>query len=197
MLRIGAAILLSLGAWPGEVLAGRLSLLDPLPIVVNTAVAPDTVTAYSTTMSRYRLALMARQGAANLATMLGPMSLLKEFRAWTWRAEDGSLLQGFAGNGGFRLTLGDCLAKLCSASECSDDGWPFFKCSDGHRRKMVVVDFATAKFDGVAYRRLSVPAKDIDKTIEAVQDDRAWTAHGGSILTPHCLTANNCATLSH
>jgi hypothetical protein len=197
MLRIAAVILLSLVVLPDEALADRPRLLDAAAMIVNVTVAPDLVTAYSTTMNRNRLTLMARQGNANLATPLGPMSLLKEFRAWTWRAEDGSLLQGFAGNGGFRLTLGNCLAKMCSASECSDDGWPVFKCSDGRRRKMVVVDFATAKFDGVAYRRLSAPPKDLDKTIEAAQSERGWTAHGGSILTPHCLTANNCARLSH
>jgi hypothetical protein len=169
MLRIAAAIVVMLAVSPDEALAGRPRLLDPSPIIVGRSVSPDIVTAYSTTMNRYRLTLMTRQGDANLATPLGPTFLLKEFRAWTWRAEDGSLLQGFAGNGGFRLTLGNCLANMCSASECSDDGWPVFKCSDGRRRKMVVMDFATAKFDGIAYRRLSAPSKEGDKAIEAAQ----------------------------
>jgi hypothetical protein len=165
MLRVAAVIVLLLGVLPEEALAGRPRLLDPSPIIVGRSVAPDIVTAYSTTMSRYRLALIARQGDASLAVALAPVSLQKEFRAWTWRAEDGSLLQGSAVAGGFRLTLGNCLANMCRASECNDDGWPVFKCSDGHRRKMVVMDFATAKFDGVAYRRLSAPPKKADDTV--------------------------------
>jgi hypothetical protein len=80
--------------------------------------------------------------------------LRPEFRARTWRAADGSLLQGFAGSGGFRLTVGNCLARICAASECSDAGWPIYMCSDGRSRKMSVSDF-TAIFDGVSYRRLS------------------------------------------
>ena len=72
-----------------------------------------------------------------------------------WRAADGSLLQGFAGTGGFRVTVGNCLARFCAASECSDVGWPLYSCSDGRKRKMSVTDFVTVSFDGVSYRRLS------------------------------------------
>jgi hypothetical protein len=81
--------------------------------------------------------------------------LRTEFRARTWRAADGSLLQGFAGTGGFRVTVGNCLARFCAASECSDVGWPLYSCSDGRKRKMSATDFVTASFDGVSYRRLS------------------------------------------
>lgn len=117
----------------------------------------DLVTAYTTGMARNRLNLTARGGESDLAVPLEPRLLRAEFRARTWRAADGSLLQGFAGTGGFRLTTGNCLARICSASECSDDGWPVYKCSDGRKRKMSVADFVTAVFDGVPYRRLSAP----------------------------------------
>ncbi|RJT32874.1 hypothetical protein D3227_26050 [Mesorhizobium waimense] len=108
-------------------------------------------------MARNRLNLTARGGETNLAVPLEPRLLRAEFRARTWRAADGSLLQGFVGTGGFRLTTGNCLARICAASECSDDGWPVYKCSDGRKRKMSVTDFVTAVFDGVPYRRLSAP----------------------------------------
>ena len=115
-------------------------------------------------MGRYRLQFAGRRGGGDLSTALVPSGLLKEFRTRTWRSEDGSLLQGSAGNGGFRLTVGDCLVHMCKASECTDDGWPVFQCSDGQRRRMVVSDFATATFGGVPYRRLSAPPVDAGST---------------------------------
>lgn len=117
----------------------------------------DLVTAYATGMARYRLQLMARTGTANLAVPLEPLALRPEFRQRTWRSADGSLLQGFAGKGGFRLTDGNCLARICAASECSEVEWPVYACSDGRKRKMSVKSFVTATFDGVPYRRLSAP----------------------------------------
>ncbi|QKC74094.1 hypothetical protein EB231_34315 [Mesorhizobium sp. NZP2298] len=106
-------------------------------------------------MARFRLQFAGRAGETNLAVSLEPLLLRAEFRARTWRSADGSLLQGFAGKGGFRLTIGNCLARICAASECSDAGWPVYTCSDGRKRKMSVTDFVTASFDGVPYRRLS------------------------------------------
>ncbi|AZO57823.1 MAG: hypothetical protein EOS78_23505 [Mesorhizobium sp.] len=106
-------------------------------------------------MARFRLQFAGRAGETNFAIPLEPLLLRAEFRARTWRAADGSLLQGFAGKGGFRLTIGNCLARICAASECSDAGWPVYACSDGRKRKMSVTDFVTARFDGIPYRRLS------------------------------------------
>jgi hypothetical protein len=116
----------------------------------------DIVTAYAMEMARYRLALSTQVGDSNFAITLEPRLVRAEFRARTWRAADGSLLQGLTGNAGFRLTVGNCLARMCAASECSDAGWPIYTCSDGRSRKMVVSDFTTATFGGVSYRRLSV-----------------------------------------
>ncbi|WP_296744727.1 hypothetical protein [Mesorhizobium sp.] len=113
----------------------------------------DLVTAYTTGMARYRLQLAAIGGEA--AVPLEPLALRPEFSQRTWRSADGSLLQGFVGKGGFRLTIGNCLASVCAASECSEAGWPVYACSDGRKRKMSVKSFVTANFDGVAYRRLS------------------------------------------
>jgi len=133
-------------------------VLDAAAVTTAYPGASDVVTAYTTGMARYRLQLAARVGDSNLAIALEPRLLRAEFRARTWRAADGSLLQGFAGNGGFRLTVGNCLARICVASECSTAEWPIYMCSDGRNRKMVVSDFTTATFDGVSYRRLSAPA---------------------------------------
>ncbi|RWF30420.1 MAG: hypothetical protein EOS45_14825 [Mesorhizobium sp.] len=108
-------------------------------------------------MARFRFQLAGRSGDADLAVPLEPRLLRTEFSQRTWRSADGSLLQGFAGKGGFRLTAGNCLAQICLASECSDDGWPVYACSDGRKRKMSVTDFVTAVFDGVSFRRLSAP----------------------------------------
>jgi len=113
------------------------------------------VTAYATGMARYRLQLMAR--TASLSLPLEPSALRPEFRQRTWRSADGSLLQGFAGKGGFRLTVGNCLARICAAIECSEAGWPVYACSDGRKRKMSVKSFVTATFDGISYQRLSAP----------------------------------------
>lgn len=132
-------------------------LLDNSGLTAAYFAESDLVTAYATGMARYRLQLMARTGTANLAAPLEPSALRPEFRQRTWRSADGSLLQGFAGKGGFRLTVGNCLARICLASECSEAGWPVYACSDGRKRKMSVKSFATATFDGVAYRRLSSP----------------------------------------
>jgi hypothetical protein len=150
--------LLALIALPVELVwASEIShrLLDRIAMTTAYPADSDIVTAYATGMARYRLALAARVGDTNLAIALEPRLLRAEFRARTWRAADGSLLQGFAGNGGFRLTVGNCLARICAPSECSDAGWPVYMCSDGRRRKMVVRDFTTAIFDGIPYRRLS------------------------------------------
>lgn len=132
-------------------------LLDHADLASSYSGESDLVTAYATGMARYRLQLMARTGTANLATPLEPSALRPEFRQRTWRSADGSLLQGFAGKGGFRLTIGNCLARICAASECSEAGWPVYACSDGRKRKMSVKSFVTATFDGVPYRRLSAP----------------------------------------
>ena len=139
-------------AWAGMVSAPMLDRGDMTTVYPGDS---DIVTAYAMEMARYRLALSARVGDSNLAIALEPRHLRAEFRARTWRAVDGSLLQGFTGNGGFRLTVGNCLARMCAASECSDAGWPIYKCSDGRSRKMVASDFTTATFDNVSYRRLS------------------------------------------
>ena len=149
--------LLALIALPVELLwASEIShrLLDRAAITTAYPGESDIVTAYATGMARYRLALAARVGDSNLAIALEPRLLRPEFRARTWRAADGSLLQGFAGSGGFRLTVGNCLARICSASECSDAGWPIYMCSDGRNRKMAVSG-STAMLDDVTYRRLS------------------------------------------
>ena len=137
---------------------GRIShLLDRSIMATAYSGESDLVTAYTTGMARMRLAV--RPGQTHLAVPLEPSLLRPEFRVRTWRAADGSLLQGFAGRGGFRLTVGNCLARICAASECSDAGWPVYRCSDGRMRKMSVTDFATAIFDRVPYRRLSALSK--------------------------------------
>ena len=130
-------------------------VLDHTSIASAYAGGSDLVTAYTTGMARIRLNLAGRASQTGLAAPLEPWSLRAEFRARTWRAADGSLLQGFAGTGGFRVTVGNCLARFCAASECSDVGWPLYSCSDGRKRKMSATDFVTASFDGVSYRRLS------------------------------------------
>jgi len=117
----------------------------------------DLVTAYTTGMARYRLQYSGQATQAGLAAPLEPRLLRPEFQQRTWRSADGSLLQGFAGKGGFRLTTGNCLTRICMASECSEAGWPLYACSDGRKRKMSVKSFVTAIFDGVPYRRLSAP----------------------------------------
>lgn len=130
-------------------------VLDRTSTASAYATESDLVTAYTTGMARSRLNLAGRASQTGLAVPLEPWSLRAEFRARTWRAADGSLLQGFAGTGGFRVTVGNCLARFCAASECSDVGWPLYSCSDGRKRKMSATDFVTASFDGVSYRRLS------------------------------------------
>jgi hypothetical protein len=162
-LAIGAAFCALLGVLAETTKAtGRISnALDRTNLTSAYSGNPDLVTAYATEMARYRLELLSRHDRDNLARVLGPRLLRPEFRAWTWRAGNGSLLQGFAGQGGFRLTLGNCLALFCASSECSYDAWPVFKCSDGQKRKMVVKDFETAIFDGIPYRRLSAPAAQV------------------------------------
>jgi hypothetical protein len=117
----------------------------------------DLITAYSSGMARYRFQYSVDATRAGLAAPLEPLLLRPEFQQRTWRAADGSLLQGFAGKGGFRLTTGNCVARICTASECSEAGWPLYACSDGRKRKMSVKSFVTATFDGVSYRRLSAP----------------------------------------
>ena len=126
---------------------GRISHLHDRSAMASAYVAEsDLVTAYTTGMARIRLKLTGRSGETDLAVPLEPTLLRAEFRARTWRAADGSLLQGFAGTGGFRLTLGNCLARMCAASECSDAGWPVFSCSDGRKRKMSATDFCHRSF---------------------------------------------------
>ena len=132
-------------------------LLDHADLATAYLQESDLVTAYATGMARYRYQLAGLSGTANLAAPLEPLALRPEFRQRTWRSADGSLLQGFAGKGGFRLTLGNCLTRICAASECSEAGWPVYACSDGRKRKMSVNSFVTATFDGIPYRRLSAP----------------------------------------
>lgn len=117
----------------------------------------DLITAYTTGMARYRLQYSGPATQTGLAAPLEPRLLRPEFQQRTWRSSDGSLLQGFAGKGGFRLTTGNCVARICMAIECSEAGWPLYACSDGRKRKMSVNSFVTATFDGVTYRRLSAP----------------------------------------
>lgn len=137
---------------------GRASrLLDGDELATTYSGESDLVTAYTTGMARYRLLLAKVTGTANLAAPLEPLALRPEFQQRTWRSADGSLLQGFAGKGGFRLTTGNCLGRICVASECSEAGWPLYACSDGRKRKMSVKSFVTATFDGISYRRLSAP----------------------------------------
>ena len=140
---------------PGEAGEWTSHLLDRSSLATAYFRQADLVTAYATAMARFRLQLAGRAGETNLAAPLEPLLLRAEFRARTWRSADGSLLQGFAGKGGFRLTIGNCLARICAARECSDAGWPVYACSDGGKRKMSVTDFVTANFGGVSYRRLS------------------------------------------
>ncbi len=137
---------------------GRLShLLDGSDLVSTYSGESDLVTAYTTGMARYRLLFAGITGTTEFVAPLEPLTLRPEFQQRTWRSADGSLLQGFAGKGGFRLTAGNCVARICLASECSEAGWPLYACSDGRKRKMSVKSFVTATFDGVSYRRLSAP----------------------------------------
>ena len=141
---------------PARAAVGTSHLLDRAMLATAYSGNPDLVTAYTAGMARHRLQLAGRASETSLAVPLEPMLLRAEFRTRTWRAVDGSLLQGFAGTGGgFRLTVGNCLTRICAASECADDGWPILSCSDGRKRKISVKDFVTAIFDGVSYRRLS------------------------------------------
>ena len=145
-------------AEPGERTSHALDHTSLASIYAN---GSDLVTAYTTGMARNRLSLAGHPNQTSLAVPLEPWSLRAEFRARKWRAADGSLLQGFAGTGGLRLTVGNCLAHLCAASECSNAGSLVYSCSDGHKRKMSVKDLVTATFDDVSYRRLSaLPAAD-------------------------------------
>ncbi|MGX5799808.1 hypothetical protein ACWGS9_01010 [Bradyrhizobium sp. Arg314] len=158
MLRASLAFV-ALVALMGPTAAGeRLShLLDGSGLATTYSGESDLVTGYTTGMARYRLLLAGVTGTADLAAPLEPLTLRPEFQQRTWRSSDGSLLQGFAGKGGFRLTVGNCVGRICMASECSEAGWPLYACSDGRERKMSVKSFVTATFDGVSYRRLSAP----------------------------------------
>ncbi len=142
---------------PSEAGARVSHLFDRADLATTYSTASDLVTAYTTGMARYRLQYTGQADQAGLAAPLEPWLLRPEFVQRTWRAADGSLLQGFAGKGGFRLTTGNCVARLCVASECSEAGWPLYACSDGRKRKMSVKSFVTATFDGISYRRLSAP----------------------------------------
>lgn len=142
-------------AMPSEAGERRSHLFDHSDVATAYLSESDVVTAYTTGMARYRLQFAALGGDA--AVDLEPLALRPEFSQRTWRSADGSLLQGFAGKGGFRLTDGNCLARICAASECGEAGWPVYACSDGRKRKMSVKNFVTATFDGVSYRRLSAP----------------------------------------
>lgn len=145
-------------AFSGTAQAGQhgTHLLDQADLTTAYLGESDLVTAYTTGMARYRLQFTVQ--ADHLAAPLEPWLLRPEFRQRTWRSADGSLLQGFAGKGGFRLTVGNCLARLCLASECGEAGWPVYACSDGRKGRMSVRKSVTAIFDGVSYRRLSVPS---------------------------------------
>ncbi|MEW6629384.1 MAG: hypothetical protein AB1440_00795 [Pseudomonadota bacterium] len=152
-----ALIAIAALATPSE--AGGLPshLFDRSAFVTAYLSESDQATAYTTGMARYRLQLAGRADKTVLASPLEPLSLRPEFRQRTWRSADGGLLQGFAGKGGFRFTVGNCLASICTANECSEAGWPVYVCSDGRKRKMSVKSLVTATFGGVVYRRLSAP----------------------------------------
>ncbi|RVC58372.1 hypothetical protein EN779_19190, partial [Mesorhizobium sp. M4B.F.Ca.ET.088.02.2.1] len=77
-------------------------LLDQASLATAYAHESDTVTAYTTAMARFRFQLAGRSGDADLAVPLEPRLLRTEFSQRTWRSADSSLLQGFAGKGGFR-----------------------------------------------------------------------------------------------
>ena len=139
---------------------------------------PDIVTVFASEMERYRRQLTDRGDGANLASVLTPTRLSDEFREWTWRSPDGSLLQSFAGRD-LQLTKGNCLSRLCSAIECSSAGWPAFQCSDGRRREMLVTDFKTMVFGNISYGRLSEPALAGDKSTDARDDADAVIQSGG------------------
>jgi hypothetical protein len=149
------ALVALMGPTEADMRAPRL--FDRSDLATTYSGESDLVTAYTTGMARYRLLLAGVTGTAELAAPLEPLALRPEFQQRTWRSADGSLLQGFAGKGGFRLTTGNCVARICVASECSEAGWPLYACSDGRKRKMSVRSFVTATFDGVPYRRLSAP----------------------------------------
>jgi hypothetical protein len=142
---------------PSEAESRASHLFDRADLTAAYSGQPDLVTAYATGMARYRLQYAGQAAQAELAAPLEPRLLRPEFKQRTWRSADGSLLQGFAGKGGFRLTTGNCVNRFCVASECSEAGWPLYACSDGRKRKMSVQSFLTATFDGVPYRRLSAP----------------------------------------
>jgi len=154
-------VVVALAALVGPTGAGERTwhLFDRSDLTPAYSRESDLVTAYATGMARYRIQLKDAGGEASLAVPLEPLLLRPEFRQRTWRSADGSLLQGFVGKGGFRLTDGNCLARICAASECSEDTWPVYTCSDGRKRKMSVRNFVTASFGGVSYRRLSAPAE--------------------------------------
>ena len=155
-LTLAAVVILTTSSEAG----GRVShLFDHADLATTYAAESDLVTAYTTGMARYRLQYTGQAGQAGLAAPLEPWFLRPEFVQRTWRAADGSLLQGFAGKGGFRLTAGNCLARLCVASECGEAGWPVYACSDGRKGRMSVRKSMTATFDGVSYRRLGPPPK--------------------------------------
>ncbi|MDX8534052.1 hypothetical protein RFM41_22200 [Mesorhizobium sp. VK25A] len=142
---------------PSEANMSVSHLFDRSDLATTYLGESDLVTAYTTGMARYRLLFAGARGTAGLAAPLEPRLLRPEFQQRTWRSADGSLLQGFAGKGGFRLTVGNCVGRICVASECSEAGWPLYACSDGRKRKMSVQGFVTATFDGISYRRLSAP----------------------------------------
>ncbi|WP_245463183.1 MULTISPECIES: hypothetical protein [unclassified Mesorhizobium] len=158
MLRVCLAVVAIAALMTPSVAEPRAShLFDRADLTAAYSGQPDLVTAYATGMARYRFQYSGPATQAGLAAPLEPRLLRPEFQQRTWRSADGSLLQGFAGKGGFRLTTGNCVNRLCVASECSEAGWPLYACSDGRKRKMSVQSFVTATFDGVPYRRLSAP----------------------------------------
>lgn len=158
MLRVCLALVaIAAMTTPSEADLSASHLFDRSALATVYSGASDLVTAYTTGMARYRLQYASNAGQTGLAAPLEPRTLRPEFQQRTWRSADGSLLQGFAGKGGFRLTAGNCVARICLASECSEAGWPLYACSDGRKRKMSVQSFVTATFDSVPYRRLSAP----------------------------------------
>ena len=149
-----AILSLVMSTWAGQRQSHLFDRADLATAYLNES---DQVTAYTTGMARYRLELAGLAGNTDLAVPLEPLALRPEFRQRTWRSADGSLLQGFVGKGGFRLTDGNCLARICAASECGEAGWPVYACSDGRKRTMSVKSFVAATFGGISYRRLSAP----------------------------------------
>jgi hypothetical protein len=163
---------------PAAAQGPSMRILAGYVMTIKYSSKPDMVTVFASEMERYRQQLADRGDRASLASVLAPTRLSDEFREWTWRSLDGSLLQRFAGRD-LHLTKGNCLSRLCSAIECISAGWPAFQCSDGRRREMLVTDFKTIVFGNISYGRLSEPALAGGKSTDAQDDADAVIQSGG------------------